>query len=82
MQIGRRELQTDFLVRLAARTGVGRFAAIHLQLAAARTPQTAIRLLRAFEQQDFVALVENVEQRGDFVGQWHLRFWIYDLRAT
>jgi hypothetical protein len=58
-------------VRLAAGAGVGRFAKVHFQFAATRTPQAAIRLLRAFEQKNFRLLVEAVKQRGDFVGQNH-----------
>lgn len=73
VQISRGELLAGFLVRFAAGAGVGRFAFVRVQFAAARTPQTAIRLLRAFEQEDFIALVEAVEQRGDFVRQLHAR---------
>lgn len=73
MQIARGELLAGFLVRFATGASVGRFAFVRVQLAAARTPQTAIRLLCAFEQEDFIALVEAVEQRGDFVGQLHAR---------
>ena len=65
VQVGWLEHHANFLVRFAASTCVGRFAEVHLELAAARAPEAAIRLLRAFEQQDFVALIENVEQRGD-----------------
>jgi len=71
MQIRRRKFQSNFLMRLAAGAGVRRFAEVHLQLAAAGTPAAAIRLLRAFEQKDFAALIEAVEQRGDFIGQRH-----------
>ena len=73
VQIARGELLSGFLVRFATGTGVGRFTFIRVQLAAARTPQTAIRFLCAFEQKDFIALIETVEQRGDFVGQLHAR---------
>lgn len=73
MQIARAELLAGFLVRFATGAGVGRFAFVRVQLTAARTPQTAIRLMRAFEQKDFFALVETVEQRSDFVGQLHAR---------
>jgi hypothetical protein len=73
MQVARGELLAGFFVRLAAGAGVGRFAFVRVQLAAAWTPQATIRLLRAFEQEDFIVLVEAVEQRGDFVGQLHAR---------
>ena len=73
VQIARGELLPGFLECFAAGAGVGRFTFIRVQLAAARTPQTAIRFLCAFEQEDFIALVEAVEQRGDFVGQLHAR---------
>ena len=62
---------TQLLVRLPTGAGVRGFAFVHVQLAAARTPKSAIRLLRAFEQEDFTRLVEAVKQRGDFVGQRH-----------
>lgn len=64
---------SKFLVSFARSTGVGRFPVVRVQFAAARTPETAIRLLRAFEQEDFVLLIETVEQRGDFIRQFHAR---------
>jgi hypothetical protein len=73
MQIHRREFQCEFLLRLAARAGIGRLADVRVQFPAARTPQAAIRFLRAFKQQDFIVRVETVEQRGDFIGQRHRR---------
>ena len=57
----------NFLARLAAGASVGGFADVHFQFTAARTPEAAIRFLRPFEQQDFIVLVETIEQRGDFV---------------
>ena len=71
MQVARLKLQAGFLMRLATGAGVGGFAVVHVQFTTAWTPQAAIRLLRAFEQKDFIALVEAVKQRGDFVGQYH-----------
>lgn len=73
MEIGWGESQAEFLVCLARRANVGRFADVSLEFAAARTPEPEVGLLRAFEQEDFVALVEAVEQRGDFEGQVHAR---------
>jgi len=69
MQIGWREFEAGFLAGLAAGAGVGGFAAIHFQFAAAGAPETAVGFLRAFEQQDFLLLAETVEQGGDLVGQ-------------
>jgi len=66
MQVRRREFQSGFLVRLAAGAGVRRLAEVHLQFAAARAPQAAIRLLRAFEQKSFLLLAEAVKQRCNF----------------
>lgn len=71
MQLARRDDQSHFLMRLAARAGVGGLAEISLQLAAARTPEASIRVLRAFEQQHLVAFVEAIEQGRNFVGQRH-----------
>jgi len=71
VQITRSKGQRNFLVRFPAGAGVRRFAIVRVQFAAARTPQAAIRLLRPLDQQHFVALIEAVKQRGDFVGQRH-----------
>ena len=73
VQIARGKLLSSFLVRLATRASVGRFTFVCVQLATARTPQATIRLLGAFEQEDFITLIETVEQCGDFVGQLHPR---------
>jgi len=73
MKVFRREVQAEFFGRLARGTGVRRFTIIHVQFATARTPETAIRLLRTFEQQHFVPLIKTIEQRGDFVRQLHAR---------
>ena len=67
VEIGRGESQPEFLVRFACGANIGRFADVRLEFATARTPQATIRLLRTFEQQGFIALVETVEQRGDFI---------------
>ena len=73
MQTPRRELQADLLVCFTASTGVGRFAGVRLEFAAGRAPEAAVRLLRAFEQEDFIALIETVEQRRNLVRQRHAR---------
>ena len=36
-----------------------------------RTPKAAIRLVQSFDQQHFIALVETIEKRRDFIGQIH-----------
>lgn len=64
--------QTQFLVRFTARAGVRRFAIVGMQFATRRTPEATIRLLRALEQQHFVAFIEATKQRGDSVGQRHV----------
>ena len=51
-----------------AGAGVGGFTGFHLQFAAAGAPETAIGLLRPFQEQDILALIETIEQRRDFVG--------------
>ena len=71
MQIRRCEFQPYLLARFTARASVRRFAVVRVQLAAARTPQAEVRLLRAFEQQHVVLLAKAVKQRGNFVGQRH-----------
>ena len=72
VQVTRVKSQADFLVRFPAGARVRRFAILRVQLATARAPQAAVRLLRAFQQQNLVAFVEAVEQGGDFIGQLHV----------
>ena len=71
VQIGWQQLHAQFLLGLAARAGIRRFAFVRVQFPAARAPKTEIRLLRALEQQHFIAFVEAIKQSGDFVGQGH-----------
>jgi hypothetical protein len=71
MQIGRRDVEIDLLAGLAAGAGVRRFAFVNVNLAAARAPESAVRFLGAFEEEHFVVLVETIEKRGDFVGEFH-----------
>ena len=68
MQICRAKLLANFLFRLATGAGVRRLAEVHLQFAAARAPEAAVRLLAALQQKNVVLLIEAIEQRGDFVG--------------
>lgn len=73
VQIACGDFQAKLLTRLAAGAGVRRFAFVGVDLAAARTPEAAVGFLGAFEQQDFIALIEHVKQGGDFVRQPHAR---------
>lgn len=69
VEVFRGDRDSKFFCAFAAGTGIGRFASDHVELATTRTPETAIGILRAFEQENFVAFIEAIEQRGDFVGQ-------------
>src|SRR6267154_1221497 len=71
VQVGNRQRQPQFLLRLAARAGVRRFALVLMQLPAAGTPKSEIRFLSAFQQEHLVCLVETIEQRSDLIGQRH-----------
>lgn len=71
VEIARLERELHFFFGLATGAGVGRFAIVSVKLASGGTPETTIGLLGAFQQQHFVAIVEAVEQRGDFIGQTH-----------
>ena len=73
VQVGRRERQTEFLLGLAAGAGVGRFACIRVEFPAARAPQAQVRLLRPFEKQHLIALVEAIQQGRQLVRQFHAR---------
>ena len=73
VQVTRGERNTDLFVRFATGAGVRGFANVGVQLAAAWTPETAIRFLGALQQQHFILLVEAVEERGDFIRQGHAR---------
>jgi len=83
VQVRWREDEAGFLVGLAAGAMVGRFAEVHFQFAAARAPETAVGFLGALEQEDFIALTETVEERGDFIRQRHLiKFKKLDTNCT
>ena len=73
MQIAGGDFQSKLLIRFPTGTSVRRLAYIGVNLATTRAPEATIRFVRAFEQQDFVALVEHVKQRGNSVGQLHSR---------
>ncbi len=71
MEVGWLDLEGDFLPGFPASAGVRRFACFRMQFSPARTPQAAIWLLRPFEQQYFVPLVEAVKQRRNLIRQNH-----------
>src|SRR5579859_8206 len=71
MQIGGGDLHAHLLPCLAAGAFVRGLAILRVQFAAAGTPQSEIRLLRPFHEQDFIALIETIKQRGDLVRQCH-----------
>jgi len=82
VQVGRLEAQAEFLVRFAAGAGVRRLAHAGVKFAATRAPEAEIRFLRPLEQQDFVALIETVKQRGNFVGQILTNLGIHSKNTT
>src|SRR5689334_11930566 len=71
----------QFLLRFATRTRIRRFPFFSVQLSPAWTPQPQIRLLRAFHQQNFIALIEAIKQRGNFIRQ-NRRAHFNDTRAA
>ena len=71
MEVRGVNFNAEFLRRFATGASVGRFANVHFQFATARAPETAVRFLRAFEQEHVVALVEAIKQRRNFMRQCH-----------
>jgi len=71
VQVAGPNLQPQFFLCLTAGAGERRFAFVRVQFAARWTPEAKIWLLRSLQQEHFVACVEAIEQRGDFVGQRH-----------
>ena len=71
MQVRRSQRQSEFLLGLAAGTGVGRLALALVQFSAARTPQAQIWRLRAFHQQHLITFVKAIKKRGDLMRQYH-----------
>lgn len=67
MQIGNGNVRANFFLCFATRADIRRFADVRFQLATARAPIATIRLLRTLQQQHFIALIETIEQRCDFV---------------
>ena len=65
VQVGGFQHQPRLFMRLPTGAHIRRFPNLHLQLAPARTPKAAIRLLRPLEQQYIIALIKTIEQRGD-----------------
>lgn len=71
MEAGGRQLKSQFLPRLTAGGSIRRFAGGGFQFSAARAPETSIRFAGTLEEERFIALIEDIEQRGDAVGQRH-----------
>ncbi len=67
VQICWRDFQAKLFLGLTARAGIRRFANVHLQLTARGAPETAVRLVRALEQQHLVPLIETIEQCRNLV---------------
>ena len=67
VQIARSKRQANFLLRFTASASIGRFPAFLVKFPAAGAPQAEIWLLRPLQQQNFVLLVEAIEQGGNFV---------------
>ena len=63
------DFQAEFFVGFAARGRIRRLSLFDVDFAAARAPETFVRLLCAFDEQDFVATVETIKQRRNFVGK-------------
>src|SRR5262245_1888660 len=61
VQIRGCDRQPKFLLSLSAGTGIRRFPLALVQFAAAGTPQSQVRFLGPFHQQDFVGWIETVE---------------------
>ena len=68
---GQLQLQPEFLPGLTAGADVGRLAEVGVQLSSAWAPEAPVGLLRPFQQENLVLLVEAVEQRRYFVRQNH-----------
>jgi len=71
VEVRRQKIQARFLARFPGGTRVGRFADLGLEFTAARAPTAEVGRLGALEQEDFIAGVEAVKQRGDLVRQRH-----------
>jgi hypothetical protein len=71
MQFAMLKLKPKFFFGLAAGAFVWRFAGISVKLAATRTPETAIGLEVAMQQQDLVFIAKTVKQRRNFIRQTH-----------
>lgn len=59
--------QPQLLGCFTASRNVRRLTLIDVNLSPAGAPETAVRVLRALDQQHFVTAVEAIKQRGDFV---------------
>ena len=83
VKIRRQKFQPEFFVRFAGGAGVGGFAFVHVQLAAARTPEAQVWLPGAFEP--WIALWQFRQARDTMreltpvlgwpLGSVHAWFW-------
>ena len=71
VKIASGEVDAQLFVSFTAGAGIGRFSIVGVKFSATRAPEAEIGLLRPFKQKHFVALIEAVEQSGDFVRQCH-----------
>ena len=71
VEIGGSESDAHFFMGFSTGTIVGRFPAVRFQFASTGTPQSLVRFLGPFEQEDPILRIEDVEQRGDLVWERH-----------
>lgn len=65
------ERDAQFFLSLATRTRIWRFTRFHIQFASTRAPESLVRLLCPFQEQDMVLFVEAIKQSRDLVGETH-----------
>src|SRR5262249_38675235 len=61
MQVGSRKPQSEFLFGLTTSAGVRGLANIRVQLSPTGTPESEIRLLRPFQEQHLIKVIEAIE---------------------
>lgn len=82
VQVCRSHPNAQFFLCFAAGGRVRRFAGSRIELSAARTPEPTIGLLRPFEKEHAVLLVEAVEERRDVVRQGRHNYFAKALKAA
>ena len=75
------EVDAELLEGFPTGAGVGGLADVLMEFPAAGAPETPIRFLGTFEQEDFIRCVEAVEQCRNLVGQAHARRMTADADA-